>query len=134
MPARWHWQAYSSEDLRDGLLILLACLLTCSLLCRTDFTVGAIFKPQQLIGIAMLLVIVDQAHIGRAGYNPVHSWNVCISTVFMLHNCLSVRSATREFLEPLYRIEAVAFQELKGVSRRLAQSTVFITPVRLGLW
>src|SRR5436190_30710 len=96
---------------------------------------AAVVEPEQLIGVAVLLVIVDQARIGRRGDHTVE-WpaKIELARVAVQHYRLTRMGAhARERLDPFERVQHVAPQERRGLADRTAHAFVLVAPVFLPL-
>ena len=104
--------------------------------CRgADFALPPVVEGEQLIGVPMLLVVVDQARIrGRRDDTVVRAAELHVARVAVEHDSRPPLVANGgERLEPRQRVEQVPRQELLRTLHRRARSAVLVAPVRADL-
>ena len=100
-----------------------------------ELEVTPLVDAEQLVGVAVLLVVVDQARIRRRGDDAVvRAFEIDRAGVAVQHpRDAAVGPDGRERLDPLQRVERVAQQEPAGRLDRLALAPVLEAPVGLEL-
>src|SRR5581483_7666217 len=100
----------------------------------TDLFLAPVVEVEQLVGVAVLLVVVDQAGVRRrrddAGGS---SWKIDLARVGVHDRDLGVGSNQREVAQAADRVQRVAAQELERLLDGAAGAAVLVAPVRLEL-
>ena len=103
---------------------------------RADLELAPVVEAEQLVRVAVLLVVVDQPGYGGEVTTP--SNGPSRSSTSRASPCSTVASRprvahAREGLDPRERVERVAAEEVRGPLDRAAGAPVLVAPVRLGL-
>ena len=98
-----------------------------------ELEITPLVDAEQLVRVAVLLVVVDQARIRRRRDDAVvRAFEIDRAGVAVQHpGDATVGPSGRERLDPLERVERVAQQEAAGRLDRLALTPVLEAPVRL---
>src|SRR5207237_490356 len=96
-----------------------------------DFELAAVLEPEQLVRVAMLLAVVDQAGIRRRGDDAVEgAVEVELARVAMDHRgAASARTERGEGFDALQGVERVAAQERRCALRGPADTPMLVAPV-----
>ena len=98
---------------------------------RAHLELAAVVETQQLVGVAMLLVVVDQPRVRRRRDDAVErAAELELADVSVEHDRLApARAHARELTDPLEGVERVAAQEVLGSFDRAAELAVLVAPV-----
>src|SRR5437868_3444308 len=101
-----------------------------ALLRCAELELPPVVEPEQLVGAAMLLVVVDQPRIWRRGDDAVAAWQLDLPRVAVQDLCApTTRAHARELLDSRHRVEPVAAEELRRRLDRAADALVLVAPV-----
>src|SRR5439155_9099868 len=104
--------------------------------CRggAELALAPVVEAEELIGVAVLLVVVDQSRIRRRGDDGVEPPAQLDLERVAVHDLdLASRAQARERLQPGERVERVTAHEAGCLLDGLALAPVLVTPVRLTL-
>jgi hypothetical protein len=105
-------------------------IVAVSLHAAADLLAVAPFEAEELIGVRVLLVVVDETRIGRRGQHEVdrrrriHEPRIAVQYVDGLR-----RARLRELLHPLHRVTHVAPEKLLRLPHRPAHAPVLVAEV-----
>jgi hypothetical protein len=102
---------------------------------RAELELSHVVEAEQLVRVAVLLVVVDQARIRRRGEDAVEAAaEVELPSVAVEDGRLPATGARAgELADARDRVERVATEEVRGAVDRTALAPVLVAPVRLAL-
>src|SRR6185312_16619956 len=100
-----------------------------------ELALPSLVQVEQLVGVPVLLVVVDQPRIRRRGDDAVErAAEIELARVAVPHRRVCILSPRRrERLEPVERVQRVAEEEPPRLGDGAAGAAMLVAPVRLDL-